>query len=367
MAAIVLAVSILLDTLSLPRPCQFVIHVYSNNEGLTKRISAMQTWSTHYPSTALLSEWDIMSVILAFIKKLPSVPVVKHVDGHQDDNNLVHLLLLPAQLNCEADALATAALELIPSPIPIVPVFPSAVCQLDVRDSTITRRHVSALRWAATTPAMIDYLCERNDWTPEAYASVCWSSFSTARHTSVGPRFVPKFCHRHLPVGVKAHQNASKYPPACPACGDPQETNDHFLLCAAPSRLLWRTQFLAAFDHELCRLKTDTVLINFMKMTFASILERRPVEPPPTFVETAASQASIGWMQLFRGFWSQSWLSTHQSLILLRPGRTPKEQTERLKRQDQWLASVASFVMRQAHQLWILRNNERHGVTPAET
>jgi hypothetical protein len=168
MAAIVLAVSILLDTVSLPQPCRFTIHLYSDNEGLTKRISAMQQWTNHYPSTALLSEWDILSVILALINKLPSVPLVQHVDGHQDDDQPVHLLSLPAHLNCEADSLATQALEEMPSPIPLVPVFPSAVCQPDVRDATTTRRHVSALRWAATTPAMVDYLCERNDWNQAA-------------------------------------------------------------------------------------------------------------------------------------------------------------------------------------------------------
>jgi hypothetical protein len=77
-------------------------------------------------------------------------------------------------------------------------------------------------------------------------------------------------------------------------------------------------------------------------------------------------QTAIGWMQIFRGLWSNSWLAAHQALILLHPGRTPTVQAKCLKHQDQWLASVASFVMRQAHQLWILRNNERHGVTPAE-
>jgi hypothetical protein len=42
------------------------------------------------------------------------------------------------------------------------------------------------------------------------------------------------------------------------------------------------------------------------------------------------------------------------------------DQKSRAKHQDQWLGKVASFVMRQSHQLWMLRNNERHGVTPAE-
>jgi hypothetical protein len=71
-------------------------------------------------------------------------------------------------------------------------------------------------------------------------------------------------------------------------------------------------------------------------------------------------------MHIFRGFWSNSWLEAHQALLLLRPGRTPNVQAKRLKHQDQWLASVASFVMRQANQLWIRHNNEPHGVTPAE-
>jgi hypothetical protein len=155
--------TILLDTLSLPRPCRFTIQLFSNNEGLVKRIASMQKWETFYPSSALLSEWDILSVILAFLKKLPSVPLVQHVTGHQDDDQPVHLLPLPAQLNCEADALTTLALDAISSPIPLVPVFPSAMCQLDIREETITRRHASALRWSATTPTMIDYLCDRND------------------------------------------------------------------------------------------------------------------------------------------------------------------------------------------------------------
>jgi hypothetical protein len=41
-------------------------------------------------------------------------------------------------------------------------------------------------------------------------------------------------------------------------------------------------------------------------------------------------------------------------------------QKSRYKQQYQWLGKVVGFVMRQVHQLWMLRNNERHGVTPAE-
>jgi hypothetical protein len=85
-----------------------------------------------------MSEWDLLSIIMDYLPRLPSDPLIQHVKGHQDDDAPVHTLPLPAQLNCEADAMATASLEAIPDPIPIVPVYPSAICQLDVRDATTT-------------------------------------------------------------------------------------------------------------------------------------------------------------------------------------------------------------------------------------
>jgi hypothetical protein len=71
-------------------------------------------------------------------------------------------------------------------------------------------------------------------------------------------------------------------------------------------------------------------------------------------------------MLIFQGFWSTKWLDAHQSLVLTSPIRDPKVQETRMKNQDQWLASVARFVMCQAHQLWTLWNNEHHGTTPAK-
>jgi hypothetical protein len=190
------------------------------------------------------------------MKRLPTEPLVQHVKGHQDDDALVCTLPLPAQLNCEADALATEALESIPAPIPIVPVFPSAVCQLNVREATTTRQYPSSIRWSTVTPDMVEYLKDRNQWDQIQYDSICWLAFSLARNTTVSPRFIPKHCHRHLPVGVNAHRNKSKYSPSCPACGDPLETNEHFLICSAPSRIAWRKQFISSLDKELWRLHT---------------------------------------------------------------------------------------------------------------
>jgi hypothetical protein len=108
MAALVLAIVILVDSFSSHCLCTFTIHhLFSDNLGLMKHIAQMQHCKTLYLSTALLPEWDLLSVILEYMKRLLSEPLVQPVKGHQDDDARVCTLSLPAQLNCEADALAT--------------------------------------------------------------------------------------------------------------------------------------------------------------------------------------------------------------------------------------------------------------------
>jgi hypothetical protein len=71
-------------------------------------------------------------------------------------------------------------------------------------------------------------------------------------------------------------------------------------------------------------------------------------------------------MTIFQGFWSNKWLEAHIAHVAEVPMRDQTDQEKRSKHQDRWLDTVSQFVMRQCHKLWILRNNERHGVTPAE-
>jgi hypothetical protein len=188
-------------------------------------------WNTWYPSNALESEWDILSVILEYIPQLPVRPSVQHVKGHQDGDSPLVTLSLAAQLNCEADALATIALLVIAYPIPLSPVLPSAEYQLDVADTTVTRKVQASLRFSATEPAMPQYLLDRNNWDRETYESISWPAFSSARFSTSNSRFVPKYSHHHIPVGEKANRNDHKYSPCCPACLSPLETNEHFILC----------------------------------------------------------------------------------------------------------------------------------------
>jgi hypothetical protein len=103
-----------------------------------------------------------------------------------------------------------------------------------------------------------------------------------------------------------------------------------------------------------------------LKTVFDHLFEGRIIPHHNDFLAIVETQASIGWMPLFRGYWSTKWLRAHQNLVLTTLVLNVEDQKSRHKHQDQWLGKVASFVMRQVHQLWMLRNNERHGVTPAK-
>jgi hypothetical protein len=157
MAAILICIVILHKVVPRLATSYDMFELYSDSQGLVDKISEMMAWETHYPSNALLSEWDIISVVLAYLPKLPLTPTVKHVKGYQDRDAPVASLSLPAQLNCKADALATAALAEIVSPLPQTPVFPSAIYQLDVSNATIFRKIQAALRYSATEPIMMTY------------------------------------------------------------------------------------------------------------------------------------------------------------------------------------------------------------------
>jgi hypothetical protein len=184
MAAILLCVVLLHHVAPHQANHHSALELFSDNQGLVDTITKMMEWEILYPSNALASEWDILSVILAYIPQLPCPPSVQHVKCRQDKEAPVATHPLPAQLNCEADALATAALIVIAAPIPQSLVFPSAMCQLDVADAIVSRKVQASLRFSAMEPEMSQYLKDRNDWDGETYASVCCPAFSSARFST---------------------------------------------------------------------------------------------------------------------------------------------------------------------------------------
>jgi hypothetical protein len=108
------------------------------------------------------------------------------------------------------------------------------------------------------------------------------------------------------------------------------------------------------------------MMITVLKETIDRLLDGKIISSTGTFQDSAVSQNQIGWMTIFRGYWSHKWQDAHLAYVREVPLRDPKHQASRNKHHDRWLNTVSRFVMRKCHQLWELRNNERHGVTPAD-
>jgi hypothetical protein len=66
MAALPIAIVLLLESFRLPRPCQYAIHIFSDNQGLVNRTVKMKSWKSIYPSATLMPEWDLLSIILQY-------------------------------------------------------------------------------------------------------------------------------------------------------------------------------------------------------------------------------------------------------------------------------------------------------------
>jgi hypothetical protein len=108
-------------------------------------------------------------------------------------------------------------------------------------------------------------------------------------------------------------------------------------MCRAPSRIVWRQQFIRALDKELSHLHIATSMTTFIKTVFDCLLNGLIIPQNNEFADIMKTQASIGWMPIFRGYWSTEWLVAHQNLVLTSPVLNAADQQSRYKHQDQCL------------------------------
>jgi hypothetical protein len=167
-------------------------------------------------------------------------PEIYHVKGHQDSKILYTRLPLPAQLNVDADRLATGELCDQPNLIHHVPLFPDSKVQLLLSGPSVTRNLSGAICKHQGFRNLVPYMLERFGWTADIANSVDWDGFAAAYKSSFSQRkFVFKFCMKLLPTGKTLHQRESRFDDHCPACSLPQESNDHLFQCPDINHQRW--------------------------------------------------------------------------------------------------------------------------------
>ncbi len=112
--------------------------LYCDNLGLVKKVSYFSKYRLAPVKCVLHSEYDVVFQAFQLLSAYPAQPEILHVKGHQDDKIPYINLPLPAQLNVDADRLATRELFEQPKLIHHAPLFPSSKAQLPLGGTSIT-------------------------------------------------------------------------------------------------------------------------------------------------------------------------------------------------------------------------------------
>jgi hypothetical protein len=326
------------------------------------RIGEAVEWNYTTPNVTLRSEWDIESVILDTYKELGLQFTFLHVKSHQDDDGPVSGLSLEAQLNVEADLLATEYLKETDTNRPIALLFPTAKCQLIINGKSITRKIPECIRFEAGSIGIRSYLMNRNLWNEQTLDDINWDAHGAGHSSHRSHRcYLVKLCHRHLPIGKTLHRRDHKYSPTCPGCRAEPESQDHYLQCAAPSRMLWRIKLITTLRKKLDNLNTDPNLQESILHCIDSALAGRDIAITGPFRDAIEAQARIGWLSMLRGYWTKEWQKAYERTYPTPQEETRKDKNKRTLKMTRWQRRIIHHTWTGMTDLWNIRNEERHG------
>jgi hypothetical protein len=341
--------------------------LYCDNLGLVKKVSYFFKYRLAKVKCVLHSEYDVVNQIFHLLQEYTITPAITHVKGHQDSQIPYSSLPLPAQLNVDADGLATKELRDRPNLIHHVPFFPESKVQLLLSGTSVTRNISGAIRRHQGYRTLVPYMLERFGWTVDVTASVDWGGFAAAYKSSFQHRkFIFKFCMSLLPTGKTLHRRESRFDDRCPACSSPQESNDHLFQCQDISRQRWRSATTSDIRKRLETNSTNPVLVDIMMAGLDSYFHSKPLDyseftefdhpfhPRRPYYSLMRHQDAIGWSHFLRGKLSHHWTLLQQDFVW----RTnPSMSFDR----EAWLRLIIPPIFTACHDLWTTRNEERHG------
>jgi exonuclease III len=306
----------------------------------------------------LRSDWDVLNEIRYTLGELPQNRTFKWVKGHQDRERSYDQLSLDAQLNVDADRLAGDYQQRKGAPHPEVPRFPHNPAQLVLSGQTITAGYKGRIRYAASSPALLQTIKERYNWDDQVIQMIDWPAHSSAIRSKHKQRvIIIKLIHDITPTNRRVARYGHSQDPQCPRCKAAEETCHHLLLC--PSAQQWRRSFLQSLRKRCEELKTDPVLQEILVSRLEGWLVTSTLGLPvysDKFTALLESQEKIGWPQIFNGRMSLKW-QTLQQEYLTRTGNLSKNRTG-----HQWTKAIITHTWDQWMELWEERNRICHGI-----
>ena len=239
--------------------------------------------------------------------QIPKLKQGRHVKGHQDLHKLYRDLPRTAQLNVQADDLATIAYSGISTP-PSTIAFPSCPIYLLNEKQIQSSNEIWTLRWKWSDFAIQDYYTDRLQLSIKRLQSINWQAFRIARKRfrPEEQAFATKLITRWLPTGHRTEKYGSIVT-GCHRCGE-DETVDHLFRCQ--HRREWRVEFLARLDNHLKATDTSHDVRSALLLGITQWLDpdhsTTAALPISTTLECTQSQNDIGWNLVMAGLLSKT-------------------------------------------------------------
>ena len=330
------------------------VNFFADNLSLIKRMNIRQTFKTPYTNMTLQPEYDLTEQIHRQLIAHHIQPTFNHVKGHQDDTNAKSKLPLPAQLNIEADLLATQFYKEGAPSTPYASTLPASKIQLDIQNITVTNDFQNQLIRAYTEPLYLSYLQKKNKWSDFTITQISWNSLKIALNRLQRPVLLTKICNDLLPTAYVLKRQQFHNKDSCPLCGA-QETTQHLFQCQHPRRIKWKRKFISDLRKLLKHMHTQLQLTETLCQAITCWLDSKPIEIsdyPQAHQDAVAAQTLIGWPQLFQGKLSQSW-------EIIQGNHRSKSGVNRPS--YLWAANIVTLILQHSIILWEERNEQFHG------
>ena len=198
------------------------------------------------------AEWDQLITAHTLLKLFPTRPTVHHIKGHQDRSTPYDELDPIAQMNVDADLLATVELKEYGRIHDSIPFDPACGAALSVDGRTITRDIERTIQEKLFLTPLQSYMCNRFNWSNKTFESIDWGAFSQVYSQFTRSRkFFYQFGWKKLPTGARLYSRESRFDDRCPSCQCPDESDDHIFRCNHVDRRKWRYTLIQGIRTKL--------------------------------------------------------------------------------------------------------------------
>ena len=298
-----------------------------------------------------------------------------HIKGHQDQTPIMSADGTPQPLSwqvelnikCDHGACMAATGNLWQnSTEQQSPMFPAAWVHLLIQGKIVTWQTKEWLQGAATAQDCREHLCTKFKWDDNACDAVNWSSMHLALKwfQKANQWQLQKWIHDWLPLNAFLHKQKPHHCATCPTCNEMAEDHWHFLKCKHPT---WHQIFttLWSTSADFCtKSKAGDDLFALPWDGIQTIWQNKAMHPQEVHAkhlhELHQSQSSIGWDQLFHGWFSQLWGTIFET------AGAPTEEIDVTTGGTQWIAELTMTTWQHVLLLWDSQNGDQHSHAQAK-